>query len=62
MNKVNEHVVTAAAVQTQNPTQQSIIDSFKESQVHCSAKNIFIAHRVDEQTNEEKLVANDSQT
>ncbi len=42
MNKVNEHVVTAAAVQTQNPTQQSIIDSFKESQVHCSAKKISL--------------------
>jgi hypothetical protein len=35
MNKANEHVVTARAERTQNPAQQSVIDSFKgAAQIH----------------------------
>jgi hypothetical protein len=62
MNKANEHVVTAQGERTQNPTQQSVIDSFKAAQIHYSAKHLFIAHRVEERTNEEKVFAYDSQT
>ena len=62
MNKANEQVVTAQGERTQNPTQQSVIDSFKAAQIHYSAKHLFIAHRVEERTNEEKVFAYDSQT
>ncbi len=41
MNKANEQVVTAQGERTQNPTQQSVIDSFKAAQIHYSAKNLF---------------------
>lgn len=50
------------AVKKPNPTQMSVIDSLDAAKLHFSARNLFIADRVEERTNEEKVFAYDTQT
>ena len=45
-----------------SPTRLSVIDSLEAAKIHFSAKNLFIAHRVEERTNEEKVFAYDTHT
>ena len=63
MSNVNkgDHA-TAYATLKVNPAHQSVIDSLEAAQIHFSEKNLFITHRVEHRTNEEKVYAYDTQT
>ena len=45
-----------------NPTQMGVIDSLDAAKLHFSARNLFIADRVEVRTNEEKVFACNTQT
>jgi hypothetical protein len=45
-----------------NPTQLSVIDSLDAAKIHFSARNLFIADRVEERNNEEKVFAYNTHT
>jgi hypothetical protein len=45
-----------------NPVHLSVIDSLDATKIHFSARNLFIAHRVEERNNEEKVFAYDTRT
>ena len=61
-NMKKEHQALASTEKKPNPTQLSVIDSLESAQIHFSARNLFIASRIEERTNEEKVFAFDTQS
>jgi hypothetical protein len=53
---------TTATEKKPNPTQVSVIDSLDAAKLHMSARNLFIADRIAERANEEKVFAYDKQS
>jgi hypothetical protein len=61
-NMKKGHQALASTEKKPNPTQLCVIDCLKSTHIHFSARNLFIASRIEERTNEEKVFAFDTQS